>query len=184
MVCSIGVGPRWGSQVRVTVRGLAGSGRPDGLPLTGHRDTHCGVESRPSRIRFAVAALIFLGGGVSVLAWKFIRSGAVETGLVPVWVAGVLPNFMYAAILPVFIFATRRVVRPLDYAGLVVTLLGALCAYEFAQIWMPRRVFDWADLGASAAGAGVAVGIGWLVFFRWLSPRPSRSGPRDSSPAT
>lgn len=76
--------------------------------------------------------------------------------------AGCLPNFT-AALLFIFGYAASR--YPLTMMQTVrvgAAVAGGLILYEIAQIWIPGRVFDWADIGASVVGALVAVGMIYL----------------------
>jgi len=126
------------------------------------------MESRPSKARTTVALAFYFVAGVGAMVWKILRIRLSGPSLFPAWMIGVMPNFIPAAVLPMLLFISKRVVRPRDYLGMVLTILAVLCAYEIAQIWMPQRTFDWADLAASVAGSCLGWLIGSLVFFRWL----------------
>jgi Na+-transporting NADH:ubiquinone oxidoreductase subunit NqrE len=126
------------------------------------------MESRPSNTRTTVALAFYLVAGLGAMVWKIHRLRLTGPSLFPAWMIGVMPNFIPAAVLPMLLFISKRVVRPHEYLGMVLTILAVLCAYEIVQIWMPQRTFDWADLAASAAGSYLGWLIGWLVFFRWL----------------
>lgn len=132
------------------------------------------MQSNPSNARTAAAVVLYLVAGLGALACKMIRGGITENDLVPVWIFGVMPNFLPAGFLPMLLFITRRVLRAADFFSLVGAMLLALCAYEFAQIWMPKRTFDWADIAASVAGSSFGCLAGWLVFFRWLGSSTTR----------
>ncbi|MFD2872470.1 VanZ family protein [Mucilaginibacter ximonensis] len=78
-------------------------------------------------------------------------------------IAGCLPNFTAALL---FIFGYGLIKYPLTMRqtmwSAVFAVMG-LVLYEFAQIWMPGRVFDWNDIIASVVGGLVAVGIVYLI---------------------
>jgi len=133
------------------------------------------MQSTPSKARTAIALVFVLLAGLGVLAWEAMHESISEFGAVSVWFIGVMPNFLSAAFMPLLIFATRIVLVFRDYLGIVVTICAALCAYEFAQIWLPKRTFDWADIGASLVGSCLACLVGWLVFFRCLTRRAESS---------
>lgn len=127
------------------------------------------MQSNPSNARTAAALVLYSIAGLAALAWKIFRGGlAGDDGPVPLWIAGALPNFIPAGFLPMLLFITGRELRAADFACLVGAVLLALSVYEFAQIAMPGRTFDWVDIAASAAGSIFGFLIGWLVFFRWL----------------
>lgn len=78
-------------------------------------------------------------------------------------VAGCLPNFT-ATLLFIFgigVFKYPQNMRQTIGSAMAVAL--GLILYEFAQIWIPGRVFDWADIVATVVGALVAVGIVYLI---------------------
>ena len=149
------------------------------MPGASVRRSRHSMQSLPSRARTAAAVALYLIAGVGGMAWKVFRAGITEAGWVPVGIVGVMPNLIPAAFLPMLLFATGRVVRWRDYVGVAVAILGALCAYEVAQIWMPRRTFDWADIAASGAGACVGCLLGWMVFFRWLGSSTRASDSKE-----
>lgn len=116
------------------------------------------VMSRPSLARQVAAGVIMVVGAGYVAIVKLTREG--ESALATAWLAGVLPNLVCAALIPLAPFLSRRPLRVRDFLGM--TLFGAvgLCLYEFAQVWMPRRTFDWGDVWATAAGALMALALG------------------------
>lgn len=99
------------------------------------------------------------------MAWKMTRSDLLESGIVPDWVAGVMPSFLPAAFMPLILFATPRVVRLGDFMKTALAIGAGMGVYEIAQIWRPERTFDWQDLVATVAGTGLACLVGRLVFF-------------------
>jgi hypothetical protein len=107
---------------------------------------------------------------IYVLAVKFVRGSS--DALAPLWLAGVLPNLFGAALVPLVLFLSSRAVTLKDFLMFVVIFAIALSGYEVAQIWMPRRSFDWYDLLATAIGALIAAGLGPALFLR----RPSETG--------
>jgi len=98
------------------------------------------------------------GGAGYVAAVKLTREG--ETALATAWLVGVLPNLVCAAIIPLAPFLSRRSLRGRDFLWMTLFTAIGLCLYEFAQVWMPRRTFDWDDVGATAAGAMAALVLG------------------------
>lgn len=131
--------------------------------------------STPGKARTAAAILLYLIAGLGAVVWKVLRSGMTDSTHIPPWIAGVMPNLIPAAFMPLLVFATNKVVRFRDYLAMVATMLAVLCAYEFAQTRMPTRTFDWADVAASAVGSCFGCLIGWLVFFRCLASKASPS---------
>jgi len=139
------------------------------------------MQSTPSKARTASAIAFYGLAGIVTLAWKLCRWKMIESGAVPGWLVNVMPNFLPAACMPLLVFATPRVVRLRDFLLTALAIGLGLCLYECAQIWLPNRTFDWADLGASMAGAGLAGLAGWLVFFRWLPSEPVSSAALPSN---
>jgi len=134
------------------------------------------LQSNPSRTRTVAALVFYVIAGVAAILWKAFRDDLSNMRFLPVWIIGGMPNFIPAAFMPMLLFITRRTVRPREYFGVVLAILGALCAYEVAQIWMPKRTFDWADVAASAAGSCLACLLGWSVFFQWLGTPAAQIG--------
>jgi glycopeptide antibiotics resistance protein len=104
------------------------------------------------------------GGAGSVVVVKLTREG--ESALTTAWMAGVLPNLVCAAVVPLAPFLSRRFLRDRDFLGMTLFTAIGLCLYEFAQLRMPRRTFDWDDVAATAVGAMAAVvlGAGFFLF--------------------
>ncbi len=126
------------------------------------------MESNPSKARTIAAVALYLVAGMVAVVWKFSRRSMAEGQLVPDRILAVVPNLVPAIFVPMVLFISKRVVRFPDYLRVVVAILVALCVYEFAQLWMPKRAFDWADIAASVAGSCIGCLVGWLVFFRCL----------------
>lgn len=83
----------------------------------------------------------------------FARHGGCAT------IAGSLPNFL-AELLLSFAFALVKQATTTHLITRVVVLPAiGLTLYEFAQIWMPERHFDWMDMVANGVGALCA----WLA---------------------
>jgi len=104
--------------------------------------------------------------GAGAVAGKVIRDGLNESERQAAWVLGVLPNFLPALVLPTLIFLRPREVTWGDYLRMTGAVALGLAGYESAQLWMPRRTFDWADVAATAVGAALALALGRLMFFR------------------
>jgi hypothetical protein len=121
--------------------------------------------SRPSLRRTIIAAAIVGMGAIYTFAVKLNRGP--DSFLASPWVAGVLPNFVVAAVLPVAIFWSSKVIHAgKDYLLFVGLILVGLVGYEFAQLAMPNRTFAWDDIWASVAGSGVAILLGFACFLR------------------
>jgi hypothetical protein len=137
------------------------------------------MQSKPTNERPACGIAAYFLAGLFALTWKVFRGNMSAAGVFPAWIVKVMPNFLPAAFMLLLVFATSRVLRIRDYLGIALTIGDGLCIYEFARIWMPGRTFDWADIGASVAGTGLASLVGWLVFFVWL-PRGEESPQCDA----
>lgn len=83
---------------------------------------------------------------------------------VPRIVTGSLPNFVPTAFAPLLKLPKWKQVTYQQCRSLVLSMLAAMCTYEFLQIWMPRRTFDWADIAASFLGAVVGVIAARILF--------------------
>jgi len=122
------------------------------------------MVSHPSTTRRVLAAaLMIVGFGFTVVV-KLTRHEIAAPVLLEI--ANALPNFVCGAVLPLAILMSPRSFRFaefLQFAGLI--LLG-LVLYEAAQIWLPRRTFQWSDILSSVLGTAAAIVLG-LVFFRW-----------------
>lgn len=125
------------------------------------------MVSQPTVARRVVAAAVLGCGFAYALVVKLARGSTVVVA--PDWLAGVLPNFVGAALVPLAVLVSARMLTLREYLLFVVLILIGLCGYEVVQLWMPRRTFDWNDLWASGAGALVAVVLG-LGFFRPSRP--------------
>ncbi len=130
------------------------------------------TQSVPSFRRTVVAFSLYAGGGIAAFVWKVLRDRQ-EFDSYPVspWLVGVMPNLLPAAVLPALIIIRPQSVRFKEYFSIVVAVLSALIAYEIAQLWMPSRTFDVADIIASILGAGLGCLFCWLIFFAWLGRR-------------
>ena len=130
------------------------------------------TESIPSFRRTVAACCVYAVGGIAAFTWKVLRNGSgFATYPISDWLVGVMPNLLPAAVLPALIFIRPRTVRFKEYLGMVFAILLALIAYEVAQLWMPSRTFDVADIVASILGAGLGCLLCWLLFFGLLDNR-------------
>lgn len=100
------------------------------------------------------------------MAGKVIRDGLNESERQAAWVLGVHANFLPALVLPTLVFLRPRDVTWGDYVRMTGALALGLVGYEAAQLWMPRRTFDWADVAATMVGALLAIVLGRLAYFR------------------
>lgn len=121
------------------------------------------MTSHPSLARSVTVVTVIAAAAVFTAAVKFDRTSAGG------WLVGVLPNFVCAAVAPLVLFLPLRAVRGGEYAAFVAVMTVGLAAYEFTQVVMPKRTFDWYDIAASAAGAVVALVLGGAVFLISLS---------------
>jgi len=101
-------------------------------------------------------------GAVYLVAVKLTRGGSIH--LASEWLAGVLPNLVCGAVIPLAAFLSRKSLRVRDFLWMTLFSSLGLCAYEFAQIWMPRRTFDWDDVLATIAGTILALMLGAIFF--------------------
>jgi hypothetical protein len=125
----------------------------------------------PSRRRKVFAVTVYALIGASAIWLKFQRN----TLAVPDWVTAVAPNFLPAMALPFMVFLRPGSVTFREYWVAVGGISAGLMAYEVAQIWMPKRTFDWGDLAATALGGLVGGALGSLEFFRDSLHRTRRS---------
>ena len=125
-----------------------------------------------SRFRPLAAGLAALG--LVALAYLSLRPSAflTEVGWIPLWLSrwadhhGVLRNTVAFLAFGLFVFAWVGH-RPLH----VIALAAFAIVIEVAQIWLPRRVFDWSDIGASLGGLALAWLLVWAArqLGRWRS---------------
>jgi hypothetical protein len=121
------------------------------------------IRSIPSPARQIAAGVAMATGAGYVAVVKLTRGG--ECPLAPPWLAGVLPNVVCGFAVPLVVFLTGRVLRVADFLWMASFTLAGLCLYEVAQVWMPRRTFDWADVGATVVGVLLALVVGAAFFF-------------------
>src|SRR4029077_5456800 len=107
------------------------------------------MVSYPGTARRVLAGLFMASGAAYTAAVKLTRGGS--SALAPEWLAGVLPNLVCGAVVPLAAFLSGRAIRFRDFLLFDALVLAGLCAYEVAQLWMPRRTFEWGDLWASGA---------------------------------
>ena len=79
-------------------------------------------------------------------------------------VTGSLLNFVPTAFAPLLKLPKWKETTYEQCRSLVLSMLVAMCIYEFLQIWMPRRTFDWADIAATFIGAVVGVIAARILF--------------------
>ena len=126
--------------------------------------------SHASFSRQVAAGIVIASGAAYVAAVKLTRDGG--THLATAWVAGVLPNFVCGAVVPLAVFLTQRSLRFREFLWMTLFTLIGLCVYEVAQLGMPRRTFDWDDILASIAGAIMALVLGTGFFIaNWRQNR-------------
>ena len=121
------------------------------------------MVSSPNRTRRIVSASLLILAFVYTVAVKFGRGS--ETVLAPDRLAGVMPNLVCGAVIPLAIFFSKRKIRYRDYLFFVGCIVIALIGYEFTQLLGTKRTFDRNDITASIVGGGIAVLIG-TCFFR------------------
>ncbi|HVJ80791.1 MAG TPA: VanZ family protein [Planctomycetia bacterium] len=134
------------------------------------------MESRPSPYRTATAWALYAVFGAVAAIWKFRRGELASSGWLAPWIVGVAPSFFAAAFAPVVLFASPRVVTWKQFLGVSAAIAAGLCLYEFSQLWMPWRTFDWGDVLANFVGAAIGIATGRLIFF-------TRVAEAESAPA-
>jgi len=109
-----------------------------------------------ARTYYAILLLITLGftlyEELSLRRWLFHHS---HQSLVASLLAGSLPNFLAALILGLIVLIIKLPRTPSARLRPILAIVAGLSAYELAQLWMPNRVFDWADLLATILGGAV-----------------------------
>ena len=123
-----------------------------------------GPPPASSRIRPFAVGLAALG--LVALAYLSLRPSAflTEVWWIPHWLSrwadhhGVLRNTVAFVAFGFFVFAwVGR--RPLH----VIALAAFAIVIEVPQIWLPQRVFDWSDIGASLGGIALAWLLVWVA---------------------
>ena len=118
--------------------------------------------------------LATLGYGViaffTIVLMIYGRSRA--TSYIPRFIEGSLPNFAATALAPVLLMFSTKKYTQKSYLRFIMIVFSAMCLYEFFQLWMPRRTFDWNDILASLFGAFVAMLAGRLIPFSFLISEP------------
>ena len=112
-------------------------------------------ESKRYAVRQIAAGTMMAAGAGCTLAVKLTRQS--DIFLAPEWLAAVLPNFVCASMIPIAIFLSRRTIQFRDTLWMAAFSAMMLVAYEIAQLWMPRRTFDWNDIWATVAGATFSI---------------------------
>ena len=113
----------------------------------------------PGSARLRPFAVGLTALGLGALAYLSLRSSAflTEVPWIPRWLSrwadhhGVLRHAVAFWALGLFVFASvgRRPRHVLALAAFAIVI-------EVPQIWLPQRVFDWRDIGASLGGLAVA----------------------------
>ena len=99
-----------------------------------------------------ITLLFTLYEELSLRRWLFHHS---HQSLVASLLAGSLPNFLAALILGLIVLIIKLPRTPSARLRPILAIVAGLSAYELAQLWMPNRVFDWADLLATILGGAV-----------------------------
>jgi hypothetical protein len=108
---------------------------------------------------------VLIGAATLYTAAVKLDGGPATDTFAPRWLAGVLPNLAAGFVLPLLPLVPPRVVRFRELVAVAVLAFAGLTVYEFMQLKMPRRTFDWFDILASAVGAAAAVGVARGLFF-------------------
>ena len=120
----------------------------------------------PASARLRPFAVGLTALGLGALAYLSLRPSAFlsEVGWIPRWLShwadhhGVLRNAVAFLALGLFVFASvgRRPRHGLALAAYAIVI-------EVPQIWLPQRVFDGRDIGASFGGLAVAWLLVWVA---------------------
>lgn len=120
----------------------------------------------PASARLRPFAVGLTALGLGALAYLSLRPSAflTEVGWIPRWLSqwadhhGVLRNAVAFLALGLFVFTWvgRRPPHALALAAFAIVI-------EVPQIWLPQRVFDWRDIGASLGGIGLAWLLVWVA---------------------
>jgi hypothetical protein len=122
------------------------------------------MRSLSTTSRKVLSGLLLVFGFGFTVAVKLTRG--TDASFVPDDIAGVLPNLMCGALVPVVIFIGTRDITARDYLLFVALILCSLVVYDVTQLWMPRRTFAFDDIWASAVGSAIAVALGFALFLR------------------
>ena len=111
---------------------------------------------------------------VAILAFALKTYGRMylfNSGSTGIWpfLADVGPSFLYGFGIVLTLLAFQRI--PIHLA---VTIGMGAVAYEFLQIFMPKRTFTWSDVGATIIGVACALAVDRLV--------PRKQDVQESSP--
>jgi len=110
--------------------------------------------------------ILFFGIYIIFAACAFVLiTNRGKFAFVPQIVTGTLPNFVPVAFCPLLTLFSQKTRSLWDLYKLAFSMFFAMCTYEVAQIWMPHRTFDWADIVASALGLFVALVVFRVQFF-------------------
>ena len=120
----------------------------------------------PASSRLRPFALGLAALGLGALAYLSLRPSPflTEIGWIPRWLSqwadhhGVLRNAVAFLALGLFVFTWvgRRPPHALALAAFAIVI-------EVPQIWLPQRVFDGRDIGASLGGIGLAWLLVWVA---------------------
>jgi len=82
---------------------------------------------------------------------------------VAVLIADCLPNFLAILLLTFGYMVLKNLHSQKEILRTIISLVAGLVLYEFAQLWMPDRVFDVKDILASVLGGLFSYGIIWVI---------------------
>ena len=78
-------------------------------------------------------------------------------------IADWLPNFMASLLLAFGYMVFKQPETNREIVRSIISLVAGLVLYEFAQLWMPHRVFDVKDILASVVGGLFAYGLIYII---------------------
>ncbi len=132
------------------------------------------LPSSPANTRRIVAASILGTCFLFVFLVKEVRYRGIRLDIFSSWIVGVLPNFICLFALPQIILVRRTQTTLIEYMKVTFFFAVFMIGYEVAQIWMPRRTFDWADIATSISGAALGIIFVRVVYFRRIKMRQEK----------